>query len=160
MIGAVAVYDIFVEHLLVYVGVTSRPNIRVAAHKGKGNIPETAELRVVAWYNSRAEALAAEKARIKELKPPLNSVFAVRAPDRSKVKQRREEITRQAFEAHVDRKLADAKKFYDDIETDMIAFCAKLKAEGLTVEEIHKRCGHVLLREDVECWIEGRKAVR
>lgn len=158
MIGAVAVYDIFVEDLRVYVGVTSRPKIREATHKISGNVPETAELRVVAWYNSRAEALAAEKARIKELKPPLNSVFAVRAPDRAKVKQRREEITREAFFAFLDRRESAVKKFNDDIETDMIAFCAKLKADGLTVEEIHERCGLALRREDVECWIEGRKA--
>lgn len=154
MIGAVAVYDIFVEHLLVYVGVTSRPKIREATHKGTGNVPETAELRVVAWYNTRAEALAAEKARIEELKPPLNSVYAVRVADRAKVKQRRNEIARE----HWQLKAAAAKKFYEDLEAELIAFCVKLKSEGLSVEQIRDRCGWGARREDVQCWIEGRKA--
>jgi predicted GIY-YIG superfamily endonuclease len=154
MIGAVAVYDIFVENLRVYVGVTSRPKLREQAHRTQGNMPYAAELRVVAWYNSRAEALEAERSRIKELKPPLNSVYAERVADRAKVKQRRNEIAID----HWELKAAAAKKIHDDFEAELIAFCGKLKSEGLSVEEIRDRCGWGARLEDVKCWIKGRKA--
>lgn len=160
MIGAVAVYDIFVENLRVYVGVTSRPKVREATHKATGNVPEIAELIVVEWYNSRAEAVAAERARIAKFKPPLNSVFAVPTRDRDKVKQRRKEIANEAVQAYVERKLAESKAANDKLEAELIEFCTKLKADGLSMDEIHRRCGSYLLREDIESWANGKRVVR
>jgi predicted GIY-YIG superfamily endonuclease len=160
MTGAVAVYDIIAEGQLVYVGISSRPDARSMAHKASGNMPEMYELMVVEWYNSRAEALKAEAERIKKFKPPLNSVHAVRRCDLHKVAERRERIKKQTLYAFMERKEAESKAFNDKLEAELIEFCTKLKTDGFSMDEIHKRCGSYLLREDVESWANGKRVVR
>lgn len=67
-----ALYDIYVEDELVYVGVTCRPSIRLSQHRSSKIIPYFAEMRIVQWFDTQAEAFLAETARINELKPPRN----------------------------------------------------------------------------------------
>jgi predicted GIY-YIG superfamily endonuclease len=53
------VYDLKVDGVVIYVGKTNNPKRRLAQHRASKNIP-TAEMVVVAWYETDAEALAAE----------------------------------------------------------------------------------------------------
>lgn len=67
-----ALYDIFVDDVLAYVGTTNRPAARLSQHKTAGTVPYFAEMRIVQWFGSQSEALLAERKRIKEMKPPRN----------------------------------------------------------------------------------------
>ncbi len=46
MTGKWALYDIFVDDDLAYVGVTNRPASRLSAHMFKGTVPYFAEMRI------------------------------------------------------------------------------------------------------------------
>ena len=67
-----ALYDIFVDDVLAYVGTTNRPGPRLSQHKTAGTVPYFAEMKIVEWFDSQAEAQLAERKRIKELRPPRN----------------------------------------------------------------------------------------
>lgn len=77
-----AVYDIFADDLLIYVGITCRPSVRLSQHKSHGVIPYFATMRVVEWFDTRKAAMEAERKRIKELKPPRNVNLAPRREKR------------------------------------------------------------------------------
>lgn len=67
-----AVYDLLLDGKLYYVGASGNPEKRFETHKYAGLMPRRITLRVVAWYDTKREALAAERRRIKRMKPPAN----------------------------------------------------------------------------------------
>ena len=67
-----ALYDIFVDDELVYVGMTTSPKTRMVSHYNRGVVPRRAKLKVVRWFDDRKEAFDAERARIRELLPKRN----------------------------------------------------------------------------------------
>jgi predicted GIY-YIG superfamily endonuclease len=76
------VYDVMHNGKLIYVGMSKTPDKRLSWHKSRGNVPRDAVVRVVAWYDSRRDALYAEAVRIAEKKPPLNEKWCrTRSPD-------------------------------------------------------------------------------
>lgn len=63
------------DDVLLYIGVSNRPEFRAKAHLyelRRGDWPKRAVRRVDEWYDSRLEALAAEKAAIRTEKPLYN----------------------------------------------------------------------------------------
>ena len=67
-----ALYDIFIDDQLAYVGTTNRPAARLSQHKLAGTVPYFAEMVVVQWFDAQREALTAESKRINDLQPPRN----------------------------------------------------------------------------------------
>lgn len=91
-----ALYDLLIEGELVYVGVSRSPSRRLSGHRGRG-FPLTTRMRVVRWYDFRADALAAERRRIEKLKPRLNVVYVVSRGPSSK--QRKELLRLEEYAA-------------------------------------------------------------
>lgn len=73
-----ALYDLFLDGERVYVGITQNPARRFKAHVGKKFVPDTAELRVVCWFDCRQQALDAERDRITAYRPKLNIYYVFR----------------------------------------------------------------------------------
>lgn len=69
-----AVYDLLLDGKLYYVGTSGNPEKRFETHKYAGLMPRRITLRVVKWYDTKREALDAERRRIKQMNPPANEI--------------------------------------------------------------------------------------
>lgn len=67
-----ALYDVLVDGVIVYVGISNKPDKRLREHKAKRTVPKHAVVQVVRWYETQWDARQAETVRIRLLKPPAN----------------------------------------------------------------------------------------
>lgn len=72
MSAPVHIYELWIGGELLYVGCSPRPKSRLNGHRIGWKFMEAAELRIVATFDDRVEALSAEAERIGRLAPPFN----------------------------------------------------------------------------------------
>lgn len=120
-----AVYDVYLREQLIYVGSSSKPKERMHSHRIKGIVPRHAKLEIVAWYETRKEALAAERTRIEQLRPPCNINFNEEHEARQKTLQDERE-----------KQMAEGRAFWAELERQAVAYAKKLHRDGLTFEQI------------------------
>lgn len=107
-----ALYDILVDGVIVYVGISNKPAKRLREHKAKRRVPKHSVVSVVRWYDTQWDARQAETVRIRLLKPSANIDILV--PRRSGAKAR---FDREfaAWEAHSLRNKASYDRAIRDI---------------------------------------------
>ena len=120
-----AVYDVYLREQLIYVGSSSKPSNRMFSHRLKGVVPTTATLKIVAWYETRAEALAAERERIETLRPPCNIAH-----------NQGHEARLETVRAERHRQMDEGRAFWLQLEKDAVEYARKLHREGKTIAEI------------------------
>lgn len=118
----VALYDVTVDGRLLYVGISSKPLKRLEQHKGRRSVPPTSVCIVVAWYETRDLAMAAEKERIKSQKPPLNPTPRATAKQTEELEAIRKQIFEMAYRAEWER---DHARW-----NELRAACEKWTADG------------------------------
>ena len=121
-----ALYDIFVDDELVYVGMTISPKTRLTNHRNRGVVPHRARLEVVRWFDDRDEAAAAERARIQEFAPKRNRMRYVKP------------IKEDPMIAWEKVRAANAAKM-DAANEAILAFVRESRAAGKTWEWISDR---------------------
>lgn len=100
-----AVYDLIVDGVVVYVGMSKDPHKRFFWHKVRKKIPRHGTMRVVRWYTDKFRALDAEAARIAE-KAPVGNVFHhpdVVAARRAAVQKRKDDAAKRKLDAEMER---------------------------------------------------------
>jgi len=97
----IALYDVLVCGEVAYVGIAKDPTKRLQEHKQAGTAPDHATVSIVEWYATRRAALAAERTRIEDKKPPLNLVFMVKRK-RGLAKQQMLERKMRAWDMKMD----------------------------------------------------------
>lgn len=104
-----AVYDLIVDGVIVYVGMSSDPQRRFFWHKVRNKVPRHGTMRIVKWYSDKFRALDAEAARIAETAPTGNVAHHpdVVASRRAAVQQKKDDACRRKFEAEMERAKAN-----------------------------------------------------
>ena len=122
---------------LLYVGVTDQPQVRLAAHATKERWAEVDDVTLT-WYDTRAEAEAAERLAIRTEKPSWN--IAVQGEDGrwSGIGQRRyvptpEVAARVAAVAEEHRRCQQLKAEYQEALTQLAA------SQGVSRTTMHRR---------------------
>ena len=118
----VALYDVTVDGQLIYVGISSKPRKRLEQHKGLKSVPPTSVCSVVAWYETRELAMAAEKERIKSQNPPLNPTPRATEKQSKELEVVRKQIFASAYRAEWER---DHARW-----NELRAACEKWTADG------------------------------
>lgn len=109
-------YDVTVDDVLIYVGISGNPAQRLRTHKHVKTVPKTAEIKPIRCFETFEEALAAEAARIKAKQPPLNPKRHMTAKERRELEKRRKQIFKDAeYQAWL-RECARWRKMWDEIE--------------------------------------------
>lgn len=150
-----AVYDLLAHDKLIYVGMSHNPEQRLSQHKHKRTVPDFATVQVVSWHEKRSEALDVEKARITDLRPPLNTVLCYSGVGRSERIDQARQYARTLYGEEQDRRQAEHEKWLKKWEADAIAQAQELHRSGVSVDEITAKWFH-FDREVISSWVDGR----
>jgi len=112
-------YDVTVDGKLIYVGISSNTKQRLQSHKITKTVPPTSVITPVCCFETFEEAWAAEKARIQEKKPPLNSHNHATAKERRALEKRRKQIFKDAEYAAWQRECEGWRKVWQEVERMM-----------------------------------------